>query len=144
MYILNVTAYYIHHPNMDKTLFIEWRAIMEGMTILCEAFVPLYCLYYGYRLKKNPPKMGERGLGTKLAMQSQAAWDMANSYGAKLCLIYGAITALMFIVRIALFGFSINIPFSLSLITVELVCVISILPLINNKIKKTFGNGKKK
>lgn len=117
---------------------------MDMFSILLEAFVPIYCLYYGYKTKKNPPKMGEKGLGTKLAMQSQAAWDLANSYGAKLCLIYGAITALMFIARIALFGFSVNIQFSLCLIAVEFVCVISIVPLINSKIKKTFGNGKKK
>lgn len=112
---------------------------MESVTILCEAFVPLYCLYTGYMTKKKPPKLGEKGLGTKLAMQSKEAWDLANAYGANLCLIYGAVTAFMFIIRLFLFGLSINIPFSLAFIAVELFCVFSIVPLTNRKIKKTFG-----
>ena len=109
------------------------------LLVLCEAFVPLYCLYTGFSTKKNPPKMGQKGLGTKLAMQSQEAWDMANAYGANLCLIFGAITAALFILRLVLFGTQMNMTFSLCLIVVELICVMSLIPLTNRKIKKTFG-----
>lgn len=112
---------------------------MESVTILCEAFVPLYCLYTGYMTKKRPPKLGEKGLGTKLAMKNKETWDFANAYGAKLCFIFGGISGAMFILRLILLGLSINITFSLCLIAIELFFVFSIIPLINRKVKKTFG-----
>lgn len=115
---------------------------MENFMVIWEALVPIYCLYYGFKIKKNPPKMGEKGLGTKLAMQSKEAWELANAYGANLCIIFGVITAALFIFRIAYFRMQLHITYSLILIAVELICIMSIVPLTNMKIKKTFGKKK--
>lgn len=112
---------------------------MENIMVIWEALIPLFFMYYGYKLKKHPPKMGEKGLGTKLAMQSQAAWDMANAYGSKLCLIMGACLLVIYIIRLIVFGFQMSTTYSLILIVLELICIISLLPLINRKIKKTYG-----
>ena len=121
---------------------------MDTFSILLEALVPVFCLYYSFKIKKNPPKMGEKGLGTKLAMQSQAAWDYANQFGSKFCLVFGIITGLIFVIgRCFIFGFQEeNIPFALFVMLVDLIGILSIVPLTNMAIKKKFGlkNNKKK
>ena len=119
---------------------------MDIFPILLELFVPLYCLYYSYRIKKHPPKLGEKGLGTKLAMQSQAAWDYANQYGSNLCLIFGVVTGLIFIVgRCFIIGLNtMNYVYSGVVMLIEFACVVSLIPLTNAAVKKKYGLTKQK
>lgn len=113
---------------------------MENFAVFWEALVPIYCLYYGIKMKKSPPKFGEKGgLGTKLSMHSREAWEFANAYGGKLCLIFGAVTAVLFILRLVMFGMSINLTYSIILIIIEMICLCSLVPLINYKVRKTFN-----
>lgn len=106
--------------------------------IACEIFAPIYCLFYGIKIKKDPPKMGKKGLGTKLAMQSQEAWDLAHSYGSTLCIVFGAVLTAAFVLRLIFFGTEMNITFSLIFIGVEIAFLIALMPLINLKLKKIF------
>jgi uncharacterized membrane protein len=113
---------------------------MDLFMILLEAFAPLFFLYYGIKLKVAPPKMGEKGLGTKRAKQSKEAWDLCHSYGSTLCIIMGSVLLVAFILRFVLFGTEMNTTYSLILIALEMVCLIALLPLIDLKLKRTFGD----
>ena len=111
---------------------------MDLFMILLEAFAPMFFIYYGIKLKVAPPKMGETGLGTKRAKQSQEAWDLCHSFGSTLCLIMGSILLVVFIIRFVLFGTEVNTTYSVILIGLELIFLVALLPLIDLKLKKTF------
>jgi len=116
---------------------------MENYMVIWEAAVPLFFLYYGIRLKVDPPKMGEKGLGTSVSRQSKEAWELAHAYGANVCLVMGGILLAAFILRLVLIGISFNMTFSLILLGIEFVCLMSLIPIIDSKVKRTFGDGKK-
>ena len=113
---------------------------MENYMVIWEAAVPLFFLFYGIKLKLDPPKMGEKGLGTRRAMKSKEAWALAHSFGSKLCLIEGVILLAAFIVRLVLFGIGYSLIFSLVLLALEFICLVTLIPLIDWKLKKTYGD----
>ncbi len=113
---------------------------MDLFMILLEIAAPVIFIFYGIKFRVHPPKMGESGLGTKRAKKSQEAWDLCHSYGSTLCLIMGGVLLALVILRFVLFGTAMNTTYSLLLIALEMICLFALFPLIDLKLKKTFGD----
>lgn len=110
-------------------------AIFDVLIVVC-------FLFYGYKFLKNPPAFkAKEGLATKRARQSPEAWALAQNLCGKLCLAEGVVLGILTAVEYFVFPDN-SAPTWLmySIFAFELVCIVSLLPIINLTIKKTYGD----
>ena len=116
---------------------------MNDVFTIWDAFIPILLCFYGYKLLKNTPEYGDKnGLYIKRAIKSRAAWELAHKFGGKLILGYGIFMALLFIVKEFLIKTDSQV-LTWGYIVIGLLFTISIVPIVNIKLKKTFGDSKK-
>ena len=116
---------------------------MDNIYTIWDAFIPLLLCIYGFKWMKNTPEYGDKnGLCLKRATESRAAWELTHKFGGKLILGYGIFLALLFVVKEFLIKSDSPI-LTWGYILVGLIFTISIVPIVNYKLKKTFGDSKK-
>lgn len=112
---------------------------MDTYSLILDILGPALFLFYGYKFRfQTPPFNDKNGLGTKYARKSEKAWILGNRYGGLVCLIMGGLLAIMVALKYLVFGVDNRIA-SYVCLAVELLCVVLLIPIVNARLKKEFG-----
>lgn len=111
---------------------------MNDFGLILDILGPALFLFYGYKFRfQTPPFNDKNGFGTKYSRKSEKAWIAGNKFGGLVSLIMGAVLAIL--VALKYMVFEGNALVSNICLGVELLCVITLIPIVNIKLKKQFG-----
>lgn len=105
---------------------------------MMDVVMPLLFIIYGIKFLRFTPEFGKNGFATKWSRKSPEAWAMAHRYGGRLCVAFGAFIGALGLLRYYLFH---GVPAATGVIMgVEFACIVSLIPLVNRKLKKHFDD----
>lgn len=123
---------------------------MKILTFVCALLLPLATLGFGWLLAKYSPKTinSVYGYRTRRSSSSQAAWDFAQQYSAKMMLRLGIVMLICSVIP-CLFGmFASDDTFGLivsAVVTLQIPAVTSVIPLTERALRRMFDeNGEPK
>lgn len=112
--------------------------------IIC-FLIPITMIILGIRWRKNPPKSMNYfyGFRTKRSMKNKDTWRFAHLHQSKLLLVSGILTiiVLLFLMFILKEQF---VKYVVFIIMAEILLQIMLIPITENKLKRTFNKSGKR
>lgn len=103
--------------------------------------IPVYLLWYGYKLKFNTPEFGDQkhGVGSWRTRSDKAEWVAGNKFAGLLSMIYAVILAVVVTIKHLIWGTETFKVFNYAFAILTFGAIFSLVPLMHVYLTKQFG-----
>jgi uncharacterized membrane protein len=112
---------------------------MLDRNLILDILFAIVFIYYGYKYRYLTPTFeGQKGITTPRAKLNKENWKMGHEFAGTICFIYAFVFLVLFAVKNFFIGYGTWLD-KIQLV-VELLCVLSIPILVEQKLKKDGNN----
>lgn len=109
--------------------------------IILDVLISVFCLYYGYRLRTNPPEFGSpKGIAAKRVRANPDAWEYGHKFASGYMLLCGGVCAVFTAVQYFVFKSDAPLYYTLTTGIMEFALIVMLIPAINIAVKRKFGD----